>query len=90
MRHKILKISIMLLLGINLTSLQAQNMYVKPKTGVQIVYEVNNIQKITFSEGYAVIQTVDSSVFTYILGDLSYFSFQNYSTDIFEDRKSVV
>lgn len=42
MTHKKLKFSAVLLLGLGLTGLQAQTMYVKESSGTQTAYAVNN------------------------------------------------
>lgn len=51
MRHKRLKLSAVLLLGLGLTGLQAQTMYVKESSGTQTAYTLSNIQKMSFSSG---------------------------------------
>ncbi|MEY3451220.1 MAG: hypothetical protein RL711_1046 [Bacteroidota bacterium] len=50
MRQKRLKLSAVFLLGLGLTGLQAQTMYVKEKSGTQTAYTLSSLRKMTFSE----------------------------------------
>ena len=49
MRPKKVKLSAVLLLGLGLSSIQAQTMYVKKSNGTQTAYPLNSIRKMTFS-----------------------------------------
>jgi hypothetical protein len=82
MRQKILKISSILLLGIGLTSLQAQTMYVKESSGTQTAYTLNSIRKMTFSGGNSTIQKRDKSSRVYALNGLRYLNFKDLTTSI--------
>lgn len=84
MRHKRLKLSGVLLLGLGLTGLQAQTMYVKENSGTQTAYTLSSIQKITFSGGNATIQKTDNSTDVYALSELRYLNFANPITRISE------
>src|SRR5690554_5092155 len=61
MRHKRLKLSAVLLLGLGLTGLQAQTMYVKESSGTQTAYALSNIQKMSFSSGNLTVTKTDNN-----------------------------
>ncbi|MBN1186679.1 MAG: T9SS type A sorting domain-containing protein [Bacteroidales bacterium] len=82
MRHKKLKVSAVLLLGLGLTSLQAQTMYVKESSGSQTAYALSNVRKMTFSGGNATVQKTDNTTGVYSLSGLQYLSFEDYITSI--------
>lgn len=82
MRHKKLKLCAVLLLGLGLTGLQAQNMYVKESNGTQIVYALSSIQKMTFSSGNLTITETGSISGVYALNALQYLNFTDLSTSI--------
>lgn len=82
MRHKKLKLSAVLLLGLGLTSLQAQTMYVKESSGTQTAYSLSNVRKMTFSGGNATVQKTDNSTGVYGLSGLRYVSFEDYTVGI--------
>jgi len=82
MRHKRLKLSILLLLGIGLTGLQAQTMFVRVSSGSQTVYALSSIRKMTFSGGNATIQKTDNSTSVYALSGLRYLNFTDLTTSI--------
>lgn len=86
MKHKRLKLVAVLLLGLGLTSLQAQNMYVRESNNTQTVYALSNIQKITFSSGDLTIVKADNSSQSYALNSLQYLNFTDLSTDIEEQK----
>lgn len=75
MKHKKLKVSVVLLLGLGLISLQAQTMYVKESSGTQTAYALSNVRKMTFSGGNAMIHKIDNSTSVYALSGLQYLSF---------------
>ena len=79
MRHKKLKLSAVLLLGLGLTSLQAQTMYVKESSGTQTAYTLSNVRKMTFSGGNATVQKTDNSTGVYAMSGLKYLSFEDYN-----------
>jgi len=85
MQHKRLILSAVLLLGLGLTGLQAQTMYVKESSGTQTAYTLNNIQKMSFSSGNLTITKTDNSSGVYALSDLRYLNFSDISTDLQED-----
>ena len=79
-----LKLSAVLLLGLGLTSLQAQTMYVKESSGTQTAYTLSNVRKMTFSGGNATVQKTDNSTGVYAMSDLRYLSFEDYTASIEE------
>ena len=88
MRHKRLKLSAALLLGLGLTGLQAQTMYVKQSTGTQTTFALSKIQKMTFSGGNIVVNKTDNSSVVYALNGLRYLNFTDFTTSI-EGTQSV-
>ena len=89
MRHKRLKLSAVLLLGLGLTGLQAQTMYVKESSGTQTAYTLSNIQKMSFSSGNLTVTKTDNSSGVFALSDLRYLNFSDITTDLQEDYLSV-
>ena len=88
MRHKRLKLSAVLLLGLGLTGLQAQTMYVKESSGTQTAYTLSNIQKMSFSSGNLTVTKTDNSSGVFALSDLRYLNFSDITditTDLQED-----
>ena len=84
MRHKRLKLSAVLLLGLGLTGLQAQTMYVKESSGTQTAYPLSNIQKMSFSSGNLTVTKTDNSSGVFALSDLRYLNFSDITTDLQE------
>ncbi len=84
MRYKKLKLSVSLLLGLGLTGLQAQTMYVKEISGTQTAYTLSNIQKMSFSSGNLTVTKADNSSEVYTLSDLRYLNFSDIPTDLRE------
>jgi len=84
MRHKRLKLSAVLLLGLGLAGLQAQTMYVKENKGTQTAYVLSNIQKMSFSPGNLTVTKTDNTNGVYALNNLRYLNFTNLSTKIEE------
>ena len=82
MKHKKLKTITLLLLGLGLTSVQAQTMYLKENIGTQTDYSLSNIQKMTFSGGNVSIAKTDNSTVSFTLGDISYISFTDLVTSV--------
>lgn len=75
MKYKRLKLVAILLLGIGLTGLQAQTMYVVQSNGIQTAYALNGIRKLTFSGGNIIVQKTDNSIGGYVLNGLRYLNF---------------
>lgn len=84
MKHKKMKVSAVLLLGLGLTSVQAQTMYVKESSGTQTAHDITNIQTMTFSGGNASIQKTDNSTASFALSEISYINFEYLLTNIEE------
>ncbi|MCF8358188.1 MAG: T9SS type A sorting domain-containing protein [Prolixibacteraceae bacterium] len=84
MQHKKLKLSAVLLLGLGLTGLQAQTMYVKEISGTQTAYTLNNIQKMSFSPGNLTVTKTDNNSSMYALGDLRCLKFSDITTGLNE------
>ena len=83
--QKRLKLSAVLLLGLGLTGLQAQTMYVKESSGTETAYTLSTIQKMSFSSGNLTITKTDNSSGVYALSYLRYLNFSDISTDLQED-----
>jgi hypothetical protein len=84
MRHKRLKLSAAVLLGLGLGGLQAQTMYVKENNGTQTTYALNNIQKMSFSSGNVIVTKSNNTNSVYALTDLMYLNFNDFFTNIEE------
>jgi hypothetical protein len=84
MRHKRLKLMALLLLGLGLTGLQAQTMYVNENSGTQTAYDLTNIQKMSFSSGNLTVTKTDNTNGVYALNNLKYLNFKDLSTNIEE------
>jgi len=84
MRHKRLKLSAILLLGLGLTGLQAQTMYVKELNGSQSAYVLSNIRKMSFTLGSLNVIKTDNSVNVYAVNNLRYLNFIDNSLKIKE------
>ncbi len=82
MRHKKLKLSILLLSGIGLAGLQAQTMLVKQSDGAQAAYALSAVRKITFSSGNLTIENADNSSGIYALNGLRYLNFTDHITNL--------
>jgi hypothetical protein len=87
MRHKRLKLIAVLLLGLGLTSLQAQTMYVKESSGTQTAYTLSSVRKMTFSGGNATVQKTDNSTGIYAMSSLKYLSFEDLTTGLEEQTE---
>ena len=77
MKNKRLKIGVILLLGLGLSSLQAQTMNVLKTSGVQSSYTINNIQKMTFSGGNIIVREIGGTSTPYSIAELRYLSFSD-------------
>lgn len=84
MRHKRLKLSALLLLGLGLTGLHAQTMYVKENKGTQTAFALGNIQKMSFSSGNITVTKTDNTNGVFALNNLRYLNFTDLSTKIEE------
>jgi hypothetical protein len=82
MRHKKLKLSVLLLLVFGLTGLQAQQMYVKEKGGKQSSYLLTDIRKMSFSSGNIAIQKINGSSDQFSMSGLRYLNFTDLSVGI--------
>lgn len=77
MKQTLLKSGFLLLLVCTLTTLQAQNLYVKNKSGVQTAYAISTIQKITFTSGNLSISKISGGENTYAFENLRFLNFSN-------------
>jgi hypothetical protein len=84
MRHKRLILSAALLLGLGLTGLQAQTMYVKENKGTQTAFALSNVQKMSFSSGNLTVTKTDNTNDVFDLNNLRYLNFTDLSTTIEE------
>ena len=82
MKHKQLKLIALLLLGLGLTGLQAQTMYVKQSNGTKTAYALSNVRKMTFTPGDVTVQKTDNTTVVYALSGLKYLSFQDFTVGI--------
>ena len=82
MKHKKLKLSALLLLGLGLTVLQAQTMYVRPTSGTQTAYMLSNIKKMNFSSGNIAVNKISGVPDNYALSGIRYLNFQDLTTNI--------
>ena len=81
MRNKKLKLSAVLLLGLGLTGLHAQTMYVNEKSGKQTAYPLNTVQKMTFSGGKVTVQKTDNSEGGFAFVDVKYINYTSAPAD---------
>jgi hypothetical protein len=51
------------------SSLKAQTMYVRPLTGTQTSYPVDNIQKLTFENANLIVTNASGTIGTFALAD---------------------
>ena len=77
----------MLLCGLGLTCLQAQNMYVKQNYGTQTAYSLSDIQKMSFSSGNITVSKTTGNPNTYFLSGIRYLNFHDLSTHIVVAKK---
>ena len=77
MKHKILKLNAVLLLGLGLTPLQGQTtMNVKATSGTQTAYTLSTIRKLTFpSTGNMMVTKTTATADNYALGSVRYLNF---------------
>lgn len=86
MLHKKATLSAALILGIVLTSLQAQSLYVKDKGGTQTSLALNGIRKLSFSEGNLMITKTDGNSGIYAISNIRYLSFTDYILNVSEQK----
>ncbi len=78
---------VLILLGVGLTGLHAQTMFVKTKSGTQTTYALTVIQKITFlSDSISIFKTTGETD-KYELANLRYMNFTDLSSGIAELTK---
>lgn len=82
MQNEKIILSIALVLGLGLATLQAQTMYVRPYNGEQTAYAISDLQKVTFSGGQMHVQQKSSSTTNYTLSELRYVNFADLITGI--------
>jgi hypothetical protein len=82
MKHKKMILSVALVLGPGLTTLQAQTMYVLQQSGTQTAYALSDMQKVTFSGGQLHIKQASSSITNFSLSELRYVNFTDLTTAI--------
>jgi len=83
MQHKKVFLSVLLLFGVGLTGLYAQNkLYVKEKAGTQTSFTLNSVRKLTFASGNITVNKTDKSVSVYALSNTRYLSFRDFTTDV--------
>ena len=89
MKHKKLKLSALLLLGLGLTGLQAQStLYVKEHSGTQTSYTLSSIRKLTFPTGNMTVNKNAGSPTTYALNDIRYLNFIDLTTGVTQTDKA--
>jgi hypothetical protein len=84
MRQKRLTLSAVLLLGLGLTSLQAQTMNVKEKSGAQTAYTLSSVRKMTFSGGNVTVNKTNNTSGVFALSALRYLNFTSVTSGISE------
>jgi len=83
MKHKRVKLIVMLLLVLGLTGVNAQTkLYVKEKAGGSTAFELSTIRKLTFLNGNLTVNKTDGNSSNFGLNDLRYLSFTDFSTGI--------
>lgn len=83
MRHKKLKLTVVIFLGLLLTGLQAQNaLYIKEKSGVQTSFILNSLRTLTFPAGNMTINKADGSTNTFALSTIRSLNFGNVLLNI--------
>jgi len=82
MQYKKVKLTAFLLLGLGLTGLQSQTMYVRQTSGAQTAYTLSNIKKMSFSSGNLSVSKTTEIPDTYALSGIRYLNFQDLTTNI--------
>ncbi len=83
MKHTKFKLlSVLLLLGLGLTALQAQNtLYLRDKAGgMQTTFMLSDVRSITLPSGNVMINKTDGSSSTFVMTDVRYMSFTDFTT----------
>ena len=75
-------LSALFLLGLGLSGLKAQTMYVKENSGTQTAYLLSNIKKMRFSSGNIISSKIVGSPDTNLLSGLRYLNFTDLSVNI--------
>ncbi len=84
MKYLKMALAAALLLGLGLTGLKAQTLYVKESNDAQTEFNLSKLRKITFTGGEARILKNDKSTSAYTLSNLRYLNFKDLSTSITE------
>ena len=84
MKHKLLKLNAVLMLGLALTPLQGQTtMNVKATGGAQTAYTLSTIRKLTFpSTGNMAVTKTTATTDNYVLSSVRFMNFSNVDTGI--------
>ena len=82
MRHKRLKLSAVLLLGLGLTGLAQNKLYVKEKAGTQTAFVLSDVRKLTFPSGSIIVNKNDGNTSTYALSNIRYLNFTDLSVGV--------
>src|SRR5665811_1442739 len=83
MRHKKLKLTVVIFLGLLLTGLQAQNaLYIKEKSGVQTSFILNSLRTLTFPAGSMTVNKADGSTSSFELSNIRSLNFGNVLLNI--------
>lgn len=83
MGHNKIRLCTLLLLGLGLTGLQAQNVLkVREKSGTQTSYTLNDIRKLTFSTGNLTVSKTDGTMQMYALSNIRFLNFGDVVTSI--------
>jgi len=83
MDQKRIVLTTVLLLILGQAVLFAQcKLFIKNKSGTQINFELNSIQKLTFSTDKLTLHQDQLGINSYELSNISYLSFVNYTTEI--------
>ena len=69
------KIMALFLIGLAISGMKAQTMYVRPLAGTQTAYPVANIQKLTFSAGNLVVTNTTGAYDTFPVSGNRYLNF---------------
>ena len=86
MKHKRLKFSTLLLLGLGFTGLQAQTVFVRQTSGTQNAYLLSNIEKLSFPSGQITVSLTTGNPDTYSLSNVRYLNFQDLTTGITSEK----
>jgi len=82
MQDKKVLLIALVFLGIELSGLQAQTMYLKTKSGVQTAFLLSNIKKLSFSSGNLSVKKTNGNIDTYTLSGIRYLNFTNLTLDL--------